>query len=108
MQNNYELESDHLAISLTRPPTKLGVPLVPFFMSILGCVFGWMVYQALSGSTGIASMVVFIALWLALYAAMVYATFNDPFGLNIAWINFQFFRKHTTHAFWGHTDSYAP
>ena len=108
MQNRYELESDPIATGLTRPPTKFGVPLVPFYMSILGCLFGWMLYQALSGTANVGSILVFIILWALIYSAMAFMTFNDPFGLTIAWLNFMHFRKHPTHAFWGNTDSYAP
>jgi len=103
-----ELEIDHLAIGLTKPAMRMGVPMIPFFMSILLCFFGWMFYQAASGSTSLLTMIVFALLWCVVYFAMLYLTFHDPFGLKIVWINLLYFRKHQTHVFWGHTDSYKP
>jgi type IV secretory pathway VirB3-like protein len=108
MKLRYELEQDPLAVGLTKPAMKLGVPFAPFYLSILGCLFGWMFYQALSGNTGILSTVGFLVLWGVVYLAMLWATFNDPFGLSISWANFLHFRKHATHSFWSNTDSYAP
>lgn len=108
MENIYELEVTDLAVGLTKPPTKFGVPLVPFYLSIIVCFFAWMFYQTLSGSTNIFSLFAFIFLWALIYTVMAYVTFKDPFGLSIAWLNLTAFRKHSTHAFWGNTDTYAP
>ncbi|MBV9575246.1 MAG: VirB3 family type IV secretion system protein [Gammaproteobacteria bacterium] len=108
MENDYVLEETLLAVGLTKPPTKLGVPLVSFYLSIIVCFFTWMAYQTFSGSTSMLSLIVFIICWVVVYSVMAYMTFRDPFGLSIAWVNFVSFRKHTTHAFWGNTDSFAP
>lgn len=108
MDSGYQIEMDDLAIGLTKPATKLGVPFIPFFMSIMVCFFGWMFYQALTGGSDIKSTLVCIVAWLAIYAAMLLITSKDIFGLVIHWVNFQYFRPHSTRKTWGNTDAYQP
>lgn len=108
MNESNEIEVDQLAIGLTKPVTKLGIPMTALYLSILLCLMGWMVYQVVAADTGLASIVIFFALWLLGYASLFYATFNDPFGLMISWLNFSHFRKHRSHSFWSNTDTFAP
>lgn len=103
-----DIEMDHLALGLTKPPTKLGIPMTALYLSILLCLMGWMVYQVVTADTGITSILIFVAVWLVSYASLFYLTFNDPFGLNIFWLNCSVFRRHVSHSFWSNTDTFAP
>lgn len=107
MADEYQREIDLLAVGLTKPSTKLGVPFAPFFMSILIAMFGWMLFQSLTHITGIGVVLCFVSLWVVMYLAMFFLTSRDVFGLKITWINLIYFRPHATRAIWGNTDSYA-
>lgn len=106
MNVGYQIEVDSLAIGLTKPAIKLGVPFTPFFLSIMTFFCGWMVYHALTASTGVTSVLIFFIAWFAVYSWMVLITRKDVFGLNIFWVNIRHFRQHQTFEFWGNTDSY--
>jgi hypothetical protein len=108
MEQDYQIEMDDLAIGLTKPATKLGVPFIPFFMSIMGCFFGWMLYQSITGGSGMKSTLLCLMIWLISYAAMLLVTSRDIFGLAIYWINLQYFRPLSTRWKWGNTDAYQP
>jgi type IV secretory pathway VirB3-like protein len=107
MTSTYELEIDLVAVALTKPATQFGVPQLAFYSNLLICLLGWMVYQAVSGGTGIFSTVMAISLGFFFHAAMYFMTFHDPFGLTIAWLNATHFRKHPTRSIWGNTDSFS-
>ncbi len=108
MTQNYQLEMNELAIGLTKPSTKLGVPFAPFYLSIMICFFGWMFYQATTGDTNLSGVITFIFVWLISFGGMLYITSKDIFGMNIFWMNFTKFPRHRTYEFWGNTDSYLP
>lgn len=108
MSERYELEADHLARGLTKPPTKFGIPMLAFYLNIMGCLFGWMLFQAITGATGLLSILAFVFLGAAIFVFMSVITFLDPFGLKLAWINLTEFRRNKTYSFWGNTDSYQP
>lgn len=108
MEKNYVIEIDELAVGLTKPATKLGIPLVPFFLSIMICFIGWMFYQSATGNTSILSAFVFLIIWIASYLGMLFITSKDLFGLVIYWVNFQYFRQLPSRSSWGNTDSYQP
>ena len=103
----YALEMDAVALGLTKPPTKLGVPFSPFFLNIFCCLIGWMVYQSLTGQTGAGVIAAFVGLWTVVHLFMVIVSLKDIFGLPIFMINAIYFRQHATHAKWGNTDSYS-
>lgn len=105
-QSEYQIEMDPLAVGLTQPATKLGVPFIPFFMSVIAVFFGWLFYQSITGNAGITSMVAFSAIWMAAYLYMYQVTSRDVFGLNIAWVNLTSFTNNQTHEVWGHMDTY--
>jgi type IV secretory pathway VirB3-like protein len=108
MKSEYQIEVDELAISLTKPAMKLGVPFFPFYLNMMTCFFGWMMYQAITGSTNIMSTVMFIVIWLVIHIMMFIITSQDGFGLTIFWVNTTHFKQHRNHTFWGNTDSYKP
>lgn len=108
MNTEYEIELDDLAIGLTRPATKLGVPFIPFFMSIMACFFSWMFYQAVTGGSDFKITLGCIVLWVISYVGMLLITSKDLFGLRIYWVNFTNFRPLSTRRKWGNTDSYQP
>lgn len=108
MELEYQLESDNLSLGLTRPATKLGVPFIPFFISIIACFFGWMSYQGTTNQHDLKGLFLFMFIWLVCYSVMCLITSKDIFGLTIFWINFQHFRRHKSFKFWGNTDSYQP
>jgi len=103
-----KLKADVLAISLTKPATKLGVPFIPFFSSIMAIFFAWMLYQRMSGSSGLGSILAFIAGWSVIYSLMFMLTSRDIFGLNIFWVNFLHFSRPVSFRRWNNTDSYQP
>lgn len=104
----YLMEKDELAISLTKPATKLGVPILPFYLSMMTCFFGWMFYQAITGSSNFVSVFSFLMLWLLVYACMLLVTTKDIHGLMVHWVNFQHFRPQPNKASWGNTETYQP
>lgn len=108
MENIYQLEMDELPIGLTKPATKMGVPFIPFFLNIMGCFFGWMIYQGISGGTHIMSVLVFVLIWGVIYGFMFLITSKDIVGLMICWINFQYFQRLPSRSQWANTDSYQP
>lgn len=108
MEKNYVIEIDELAVGLTKPATKLGVPLVPFFLSMMACFMAWMFYQSATGNTSMVSAIVFLMIWIVCYITMLFITTKDIFGLVIYWINFQYFRQLPNRSSWGNTDSYQP
>lgn len=107
MNNDYQTAVDDLAVSLTKPATKLGVPFAPFYISIMLCFLGWMLYQLITGSTNMVGVMIIFFIWLICYGVMFYLTSRDIFGLDIFWMNFTQFQQHRSHGFWGNTDSYA-
>ncbi len=106
MEKNYLIEIDELAVGLTKPATKFGVPIIPFFLSIMACFMGWMFYQAYTGNTSIMSAFAFLMIWVACYCGMLLISTKDDFGLIIYWVNFQYFRQLPSRSSWGNTDSY--
>lgn len=108
MREPYQLELDPLAISLTKPATRLGVPFLMFFSSIMVCMFGWIAMQAVSGINGFICAIVFLVIWVAMYAFMLLKSQKDIFGLHITYINVLHFLPHKTRSRWGNTDSYSP
>jgi len=108
MEQNYEIDMDDLAIGLTKPATKLGVPFIPFFLSIMTCFFGWMLYQSVTGGSDIKSTILCLIIWVISYAVMLLITNKDIFGLTICWVNLQHFRPLSTRKKWGNTDAYQP
>jgi len=107
MENGYQLEMDNLAVGLTKPATYLGVPLLAFYFNGLTCFLCWMLVQAFS-DLGFMSILLFVILFMIVHLMMAWLTFQDPFGLQIAWLNFTIFRKHMSHPFWNNTDSFSP
>lgn len=105
---HYQLEMDELAVGLTKPATIRGVPLYAFYLSVFGCLLGWMYFQAFTGSIGLSGLLIFFAIWLVIYACLFFMTYRDTYGLSIAWLNMTKFRKHQTYSVWGNMDSFTP
>lgn len=108
MENNASLVADELAVALTKPATKMGVPFSAFYLSILVVFFSWMLYQLVSGAAHLMGIVFFLGLWLVMYVCLYAITSKDIFGLALLWINLRHFRKPTHHAVWGNRDVYVP
>jgi len=108
MIDSYELEMDDLAVNLTKPAVKFGVPFMPFFLSVCLCFFGWMLYQSITGCSDLTGILIFLSLWCLSYIFMFLITSKDNFGLKIFWINLLYFKKSPTFAFWNNTDSFQP
>lgn len=106
--SDYELEIDHIAVGLTKPPMKLGVPFMPFFSNILVCLMSWMFYQSLSGNAGLGSIVFFCGICVVTHLLMANISKKDAYGLLIFITNQIYFRQHATHKIWGNTDSFSP
>tara|TARA_R110000868_G_scaffold207266_3_gene456240 strand:+ start:584 stop:907 length:324 start_codon:yes stop_codon:yes gene_type:complete len=102
------IETDEMAISLTKPAMKLGVPFVPFYTNLMACFMGWMVYQSMTGVTDIINALIFLFIWFVVYATMYLITSKDTFGLTIFWVNLTKFTKQPNLQFWGNTESYLP
>jgi len=98
---------DPLFVGLTRPATKWGIPLMLFMMGIFVSIMVFMVtisyYQDLLHATEIALATLGFILGYAYLTVM-----DDPFGIEIAVINFIHFRHQLTFSFWGNTNSYFP
>jgi type IV secretory pathway VirB3-like protein len=107
MELGHQLETDIVALGLTKPATHLGVPLVAFYLNGMVCFLGWMFFQAIS-DLGFIGILLFIVLFIAIHLVMAWLTFQDPFGLKIAGLNFTTFGKHLNHRFWNNTDSFSP
>lgn len=104
----YELETDAIALGLTQPAMKLGVPFSPFFINVLACLLGWMMYQSMTGQAGLGSFTLFAGVGVFSHSVMAYLSQKDVFGLSIFMINLIYFRRHATYAAWGYTDSFLP
>jgi type IV secretory pathway VirB3-like protein len=107
MNNEYALEIDLLAISLTKPATRFGVPFMPFFISMIVCMLGWMFFQATAILEGIWNACLFLTLWIFVYVFMFFKSKNDIFGLNIFLVKSIYFRPNPSRQLWGNMDSYA-
>lgn len=107
LQDDYALEIDHLAIGLTKPPVKFGVPLVAFYVNCMLCILGWMLIENIVHG-GFATALAFLVLFLLIHFTMVIVCLRDAFGLRIAGLKFIFFPRNKTCVFWNNTDSYAP
>lgn len=103
-----EIEVDSLSVALTKPPMKMGVPLIVFFGNIVTCFFAWMLYRSLFNDQGFLNCIVFFLIWCITHSVMYLITKKDKFGLNILWVNILHFRKTPNTTFWGNTDSYLP
>jgi type IV secretory pathway VirB3-like protein len=108
MMSDYKIRTHPLAVALTKPSTKLGVPFAPFYFSIMLTFFSWMLYQGITGNMRFISVFIFLGMWFCSYAVMFLITSRDIFGLGIFWINLRYFRRHPSHALWNNTDSYSP
>lgn len=106
--NECPLETDLLAVGLTKPSTKLGIPFSAFYLSMMFVFFSWLIYQSFTGNSGMITAFFFLCGWLGIYAVMFIITNKDVFGLNIIWVKIKYFRSHVNHSFWNHTDSYTP
>jgi type IV secretory pathway VirB3-like protein len=107
MDENYQLETDDLAVSLTKPPRQFGVPLVAYYLNCMLCFLGGMLMASVM-QNGLSAVVLFGTFFLLSHITMALLTFRDPFGLHIFWLNLTEFRKHANFTLWRNTDSYSP
>jgi len=98
----YQSSADSLAVGLTKPATQFGVPLVAFYSNVMISFLLVMFFHSLT------SVILFLALFAVLHVWMVWQTFRDPFGLQLAWLNFTLFKTQMNAKLWRYTDSFAP
>lgn len=107
MEEHYQLATDYLAVSLTKPPRQFGVPLAAYYFNCMICFLGGMLVSSFT-QQGLIVVILFVALFLCVHVTMVMMTFRDVFGLHIFWMNLTQFKKHSNFVFWGHTDAFSP
>ena len=107
MENIYKLQTDHLALSLTKPAKQFGVPLVAFYFNCMGSFLGCMLLITIT-QQGLPIFITFTLMFFIVHLTMVWITFKDAFGLRIFWIHVMHFKKHTHFRKWGNTDSFSP
>lgn len=96
--NDYVIETDHLAVALTRPPMFMGVNLRLFFGNLILCTLVCIDAHTFMG----------IPLFILLHVCMVRFSVKDPNFFYIWLMSFVKTPPVLNKSFWGRTNSYEP
>lgn len=96
--NDYVIETDHLAVALTRPPMFMGINIRLFFANLVLCTL-----VCIDAHTFIG-----IPLFIFLHVCMVKLSVKEPNFFHIWVMSFVKTPPTLNKRFWGGTNSYQP